>query len=47
VDSLSIRGAEREITGYFINQGYTPVGRWETTAEDRGEPVEVMRRFKV
>jgi hypothetical protein len=47
VDSLSIRGAEREITGRFVSQGYAPAGRWQTTAEHEGEAVEVVRRFKV
>lgn len=51
VDSLSMRGAQRELTGYFLKQGYKPVGRWEP-----GEPAtegapydgasETMRRFK-
>ncbi len=40
VDSLSIRGAEREITGWVIRQGFTPVGRWEEETDG-----EVMRRF--
>jgi hypothetical protein len=44
VDSLSMRGAEREMTGHFIRQGYTPVGRWETTAGNG--VLEVMRIFK-
>lgn len=46
VDSLSIRGAEREMTGYFISVGYKPVGRWQTEQEDDmpGEG-EVSRRF--
>jgi hypothetical protein len=47
VDSLSIRGAEREITGDFIMKGYTPAGRWVTEVEVEGEPVEVWRRFKI
>lgn len=51
VDSLSMRGAQREMTGWFLQQGYKPVGRWEL-----GEPAlegtdydgasETMRRFK-
>lgn len=47
VDSLSMRGAQREITGYLIDQGYAPVGRWETEANDHGNPVETVRRFKL
>jgi hypothetical protein len=51
VDSLSMRGAMREMTGHFISQGYQPVGRWEITAEnvaDSAEEVvaECLRRFK-
>jgi hypothetical protein len=29
IDSLSMRGAQREVTGFLIEQGYTPAGRWE------------------
>ena len=32
VDSLSMRGAQREITGYLIAEGYEAVGRWATEA---------------
>ena len=46
VDAMSMRGAEREITGHFISKGYAPVGRWETTAAEHGAPLEVMRTFK-
>jgi hypothetical protein len=45
VDSLSIRGAQREMTGWFIQQGYRPVGRWSTEAGSDGEGIEVSRRF--
>lgn len=48
VDSLSMRGAQREMTGYFIRQGYEPVGRWEYEVQaDDGEAAETMRRFKI
>jgi hypothetical protein len=40
VDSLSMRGAQREITGYLIGHDYRPVARWEE--EEQGE---VVRRF--
>jgi hypothetical protein len=40
VEALSIRGAQREITGWLIDQGFKPAGRWETEAEG-----EVVRRF--
>jgi len=52
VNSLSMRGAQREITGYLIAHGYTPVGRWEVEAgSDNGyggkDTVETSRRFKL
>jgi len=51
VDSISMRGAQREMTGFFVNQGYQPIGRWEdeTAEEDRGgNPfVETVRKFKL
>ena len=34
VNSLSLRGAMREITAYMIRTGYRSVGRWETLDED-------------
>jgi hypothetical protein len=40
VDSLSLRGAEREVTGVLISEGFKPVGRWAEEADG-----EVMRRF--
>ncbi len=46
VDALSMRGAEREMTGWFIGQGYAPVGRWQTEASDGDESIEVVRTFK-
>lgn len=47
IDSLSMRGAQREITGYLIKQGYAPVGRWESEALDREDDVEVSRQFRI
>ena len=47
IDSLSIRGAEREITAYLLNHGYTPAGRWQTEADNGNGAVEVSRAFKV
>jgi hypothetical protein len=50
VDSLSMRGAQREITGWLIDQGYKPDGRWITEAEDDRVdygPSETWRRFKL
>ena len=46
IHSLSIRGAQREITGWLITSGYKPDGRWEVTAYDQGEARETVRRFK-
>jgi hypothetical protein len=54
VDSLSMRGAQREITGWLIAQGYKPEGRWTTEllndGRDQaaiGDPVETWRRFRL
>jgi hypothetical protein len=52
VKSLSMRGAQREMTGYLIAQGYSPVGPWEAEAHsDDGyggkEAVETSRKFKL
>ena len=44
------RGAQREITGWLIAQGYKPDGRWTTEAEDDRidyGPSETWRRFKL
>jgi hypothetical protein len=52
VDSLSMRGAQREMTAWFISQDYEPTGRWadETGDEyfgtDEGETVRTFRRKK-
>lgn len=41
-----MRGAQREMTGYFKRQGYEPASRWETQAADAdGAVIESMRRF--
>jgi hypothetical protein len=48
INSLSMRGAQREITGSLIADGYAPVGRWEVEARDGDEEaVETIRRFKL
>jgi hypothetical protein len=44
IDSLSMRGAQREITGWLIKQGYKPDGRW---AAEAGVDHETWRRFKL
>ena len=47
VDSLSMRGAQREITGWLISRGYEPAGRWEAEVSDPQVGVqESVRRFK-
>jgi hypothetical protein len=47
VDSLSMRGAQREITGYLISQGYEPAGRWEAAQVDgNGDEIETLRKFR-
>ena len=46
VRSLSMRGAQRELTTQLVLEGYVPAGRWETaTANAAG--AETMRRFRV
>lgn len=52
VNSRSMRGAQREITGYLIAHGYTPIGDWEAEADsDDGyggkQTVEASRKFKL
>jgi hypothetical protein len=45
INSLSMRGAQREMTAWLIQQGYEPAGRWE--AEVQGEEgTETVRRFR-
>jgi hypothetical protein len=43
ISSLSMRGAQREITGYLIATGYEPAGRWSTEDEDGRE---TLRQFR-
>ena len=49
VNARSMRGAQREMTGYFIAHGYSPVGDWEIEADGDGgqEAVETSRKFKL
>ncbi len=50
VDSLSMRGAQREITGHLLREGYAPIGRWEVESyeEAADDPnLETVRRFKL
>lgn len=46
IQSLSMRGAQREITGWLISLGWEPVLRWEITDQGDGEHLETMRRFR-
>lgn len=46
VDALSMRAAQREMTGYFIDQDYGPVGEWHVEVDGPGGPVETVRRFR-
>jgi hypothetical protein len=46
IDSLSMRGGQREITGWLIGRGYKPVGRWETEHGDSDGYAEASRKFK-
>jgi hypothetical protein len=43
VRSISMRGAQREVTGWLISVGYEPVARW-VVEDDHG--FETMRRFR-
>jgi hypothetical protein len=48
IDSLSMRGAQREITGWLISDGYEPVGRWQVEHDDSAmQAAETVRRFKL
>jgi hypothetical protein len=45
VDSLSMRGAQREITGWLIGDGFKAIGRWTVEHSDINGPAETVRRF--
>jgi hypothetical protein len=34
VKSLSMRGAQRELTSWLLAEGYEPAGRWTTTPDE-------------
>ena len=42
VDSFSMRGAQREMTGWLLSTDFKALGRWEMT-DDNGR--ECVRRF--
>jgi hypothetical protein len=46
VESLSMRGAQREITGHFKRLGYEAAGRWETEHAAGDESEETVRKFR-
>ena len=48
VDSLSMRGAQREITGYLIGEGFEPADRWQTeeASKDGDTVYESSRTFR-
>jgi hypothetical protein len=46
VDSVSVRGAQRELTGLLVAHGYTPAGRWSDEGEDEDGYQEWTRSFK-
>jgi hypothetical protein len=45
-ESLSVRGAQREITGLLVKHGYTPAGRWSEEPPDADGYTEWTRAFK-
>ncbi len=42
-----MRGAQREVTGWYISQGYKPVGRWQIRHVGNDGPDETSRIFKL
>jgi hypothetical protein len=46
IQSVSVRGAQREATGMLVAHGYTPVGRWSEGDEDNDGYTEWNRSFK-
>lgn len=44
--SVSMRGAQREITGLLVAKGYAPAGRWSEAVEDDDGYRECERAFK-
>jgi hypothetical protein len=46
VQSLSVRGAQREVTGWLVRSGYTPAGRWSDQDQDEDGYSEWLRAFK-
>ncbi len=49
IDSLSLRGAQREVTSWLRAQGFEPAGRWqdEDSGDDgSGDYAECSRSFR-
>jgi hypothetical protein len=47
VNSLSMRGAQREITAVLIADGFKPAGRWQSEFEDGSQECrEASRQFR-
>jgi hypothetical protein len=46
VRSVSMRGAQREMTGLLVAKGYAPAGRWSEATEDGDRYRECTRAFK-
>jgi hypothetical protein len=48
LDSLSMRGAQREITGCLKARGYEPVGRWDSELDvlPSSDYQESSRKFR-
>src|ERR1017187_1706872 len=44
--SVSLRGAQREVTGMLVSTGYIPAGRWSEEEEDEDGYREWTRLFK-
>jgi hypothetical protein len=46
VSSVSLRGAQRQITGWLVAHGYMPIGRWSEGDLDGDGYTEWTRAFK-
>jgi hypothetical protein len=46
VRSLSMRGAQREMTGWLMSWGYVAAGRWAPQTSTGAEVEEYVRTFK-
>ena len=46
LSSLSVRGAQREITSMLVDQDYVPAGRWSDDGQDDDGYSEWSRAFK-